>query len=396
MTARKLIICFDGTGNEIEKHESNILRLYKCLQHSDTQLVHYEPGVGTRATRPFAPGWFQGLRQVWGLVFGLGLEDNVLHAFDFLCRNYREGDQLYFFGYSRGAYTARVLAGFINQFGLVAPHELHLIGPVFRAYRKLAQSSPREAYAELRIFMQFFHVTHPPIRFLGLWDTVSSMIRIRPGRGTLIQFGTHADVDENPSVRAVRHALAIDERRRLYRHQFWTEGQKYQGTRFKSKSDPPDQDVKQVWFPGTHTDMGGAVAEPDAGLAKLTMEWMRAELDALDEDGRLVFRERFYDRYVRGIPDEITRRMNLDISTPSPHAPMHSQMRKGWFLIEALPRLARRSRWPDQNSLLGYYLPLGQRRYIPPGSAIDHAAWKRKARPENAYDPSNLPPRPET
>lgn len=395
MGARKLIICFDGTGNEIEKHESNILRLYKCLKHDDSQLVYYEPGVGTRSTRPFAPGWFQGLRQAAGLIFGLGLEDTVFHAFDFLCRNYRDGDTLYFFGYSRGAYTARVLAGFINQFGLVAPHELHLIGPVFRAYRKLAQSSPREAYAELRIFQQFFHLTHPPIRFLGLWDTVSSMIRIRPRLGTLIQFGTHANVDENPSVKAVRHVLAIDERRRFFRHQFWTEGQKYHGTRFKTKKDPPDQDVKQVWFPGTHTDMGGAVAEPEAGLAKITMEWMRAELDALGERDRLVFRDRYYDRYVRGIPDEVTTRMKLDISTPSPHAPMHSRMYPWWFLAEIFPRLASRSRWPGQRSFLGYYFPLGQPRYIPPGSEIDNAAWKRKGKAENAYDPPNLPSMPD-
>ena len=103
--SRKLIICLDGTGNEVEKNESNILRLYKCLKHDENQLIYYEPGVGTLSTRPFARTLFAKTRLVMGLAFGLGLHANVLHAYSFLCENYREGDKLYFFGYSRGAYT---------------------------------------------------------------------------------------------------------------------------------------------------------------------------------------------------------------------------------------------------------------------------------------------------
>ena len=387
--SRKLIICFDGTGNDIEQNESNILRLYKCLKHSDDQLVYYEPGVGTRDTRAFTHSWFGKPMRILGLVFGLGLQDNVLRAFEFLCRNYQEGDRLYFFGYSRGAYTARVLAGFINEFGLVDPHEMHLIAPVFRAYRKIAQEDKREAYAELRIFDQFFHVRHVPIRFLGLWDTVSSMIRIRPGAGTFIQFSTHASVDENPSVEAVRHVLSIDETRRLFRHQFWTDGQDYHGTRFKSKQNPPKQDVKQVWFAGTHGDVAGSIPEAEAGLSKITMEWMREELDGLGVDAP-VFRTQYYDRYVRGVKDEITERMGLKISVPDGRAPLHSNMRKGWFLLEWFPRLRRRSRWPEFKGRRGYYLPRGQYRYIPPGSAIHPTALARKADAETGYAPPNL------
>lgn len=389
--SRKLIICLDGTGNEVEKNESNILRLYKCLKHDDNQLVYYEPGVGTLSTRPFARNTFSRLKLVLGMAAGLGLHANVLHAYSFLCENYREGDRLYFFGYSRGAYTARVLAGFINDFGLVAPHELHLIGPVFRIWRKLRKDSPREAYAPLRISEQFFHIRHPSIRFLGLWDTVSSMIRIRLKWGTFLEFGTHSSVDENPSVKAVRHALSIDETRRFFRHQFWTGEQEYHGTRFRSKPNPPQQDVKQVWFPGTHTDVAGSIPEAEAGLSKLTMEWMRSELDALGVD-RLEFRPKFYQRYVLGEQDAVTDRMGLNISAPDPHAPLHSQMklRKLWPLLEALPRLASRSRWPQQRSLLGYYLPVGQPRYIPPGSQIHPSAFARRSREDNGYDPENL------
>lgn len=387
--SRKLIICFDGTGNEIETKESNILRLYKCLEHNENQLVYYEPGVGTSNTQNLNGGLMDGPKRVLGLIAGLGLEGSVLRAFSFLCDNYKTGDRLYFFGYSRGAYTARVLAGFINDFGLVAPHETHLIQPVFAAWRKLRKTDTRRKHAPLRVYEQFFHVAHPSIRFLGLWDTVSSLIRIRFKWGTFVEFGTHSSVDENPSVKSVRHALAIDETRRYFRHQFWTLGQKYHGTRFETKKNPPAQDVKQVWFAGTHTDIAGSLPEAQAGLSKISMKWMREELDALQVDG-LEFRKIYYDRYVLGKPDKITKKMELEISKPDPAAPMHSQFWKGWFLLEVFPRLIRRSRWPNLRGLFGYYLPLGQLRYIPPNSDIHPSVHERINDDMVEYTPRNL------
>lgn len=389
--SRKLIICLDGTGNEVEQNESNILRLYKCLKHNENQLIYYEPGVGTLSTRPFAKSLFAKAGLVAGLAFGWGLHANVLHAYSFLCQNYRDGDRLYFFGYSRGAYTARVLAGFINDFGLVAPHELHLIGPVFQAWRKLRRDGPNEQFAPLRISEQFFHLRRVPIRFLGLWDTVSSMIRLRLQKGTFIEFGTHSSVDVNPSVKSVRHVLSIDETRRFFRQQMWTEGQDYHGTRFRNKKSPPMQDVKQVWFPGTHTDVAGSIPEAEAGLAKQTMQWMRHELDQLGVDG-LEFRPIFYDRYVLGKKDEITKRMQLEVSQPSAMAPLHSQMklRKVWPLLEIFPRLMSRSNWPNQKGFFGYYFPLAQYRHIPKGAQIHPSAFTRRSDPEQSYNPPNL------
>ncbi len=90
--SRKLIICLDGTGNEVEKRESNVLRLYKCLEHNENQLVYYEPGVGTPSTRSFKGNLFEAPRKIFGLIAGIGLERNVLHAYRFLCQNYQTGD----------------------------------------------------------------------------------------------------------------------------------------------------------------------------------------------------------------------------------------------------------------------------------------------------------------
>lgn len=387
--SRRLVVCLDGTGNEIEKNESNILRLYKCLERSDNQLVFYQPGVGTLDTHPFSRKFLTKPQLFLGLIAGLGLEAKVLRAYQFLCANYQEGDRLYFFGYSRGAYAARVLAGFINDFGLVAPHEFHLIAPVFRAWRKMSSDDPKEAYSKLRMLEKAFQMRHPPIRFLGLWDTVSSLIRIKFGKGTFVEFGTHSSVDVNPSVRAVRHVLAIDETRRFFRHQFWTEGQSYYGNRFKTKTAPPAQDIKQVWFSGTHTDVAGSLHESQAGLSKITMQWMREEVDNMGVD-KLFFRDITYNRYVLGTEDKVTKKMRLTISKPDPYAALHSQMKNGWFVLEIFPRLRRRSRWPSQKHLFGYYLPLGQPRFIPKGSEIHQTALERQDRFSREYSPPNL------
>ena len=252
--------------------------------------------------------------------------------------------------------------GSSSDFGLVAPHELHLIGPMFKNYRKMRRNGPRKQFAELRIAEQFFHIRRVPVQFLGLWDTVSSLIRLFQGKngGGFIEFGTHSSVDENPSVRTVRHVLSIDETRRVFRPQMWQEDQEYHGTRFRSKTNPPKQDVKQVWFPGIHTDVAGSIPEKDTGLAKITLNWMRQELDLLGVNG-LEFRDGFYQRYVMGKEDKVTRRMKLDVSAPNAMAKTHSQMAKGWFLLEWIPRPVGKSRWPDQKRAVWLLPALGSK-----------------------------------
>ena len=118
---RNIIICCDGTGNEISENISNVLKLYRCLRKTEKteprQLVFYDPGVGT-LSRP--DPWHK-LRQdfsaILGLATGYGLDEKVLQSYQFLVHNYREGDQIYLFGFSRGAYTVRVLAGLIHKVG---------------------------------------------------------------------------------------------------------------------------------------------------------------------------------------------------------------------------------------------------------------------------------------
>ena len=129
---RNIIICCDGTGNEISENISNVLKLYRCLRKTEKtqprQLVFYDPGVGT-LERP--DPWHklkQDFNAILGLATGYGLDDNVLAAYSFLVHHYQAGDAIYLFGFSRGAYTVRVLAGLIHKVGLITPEQVNLAG----------------------------------------------------------------------------------------------------------------------------------------------------------------------------------------------------------------------------------------------------------------------------
>src|SRR5450432_783635 len=124
---KNIVVCCDGTGNEISENISNVLKLYRVLRKTDKtephQVVFYDPGVGTLAK----PNPWTKLRQdaitILGLATGYGLDDNVLAAYDFVISHYEDGDDIYLFGFSRGAYAVRVLAGVIHKVGLLAPQQ---------------------------------------------------------------------------------------------------------------------------------------------------------------------------------------------------------------------------------------------------------------------------------
>ena len=151
---RNIIICCDGTGNEISENISNVLKLYRCLRKTEKtqprQLVFYDPGVGTLA-RP--DPWHklkQDFNAILGLATGYGLDDNVLAAYSFLVHNYQAGDQIYLFGFSRGAYTVRVLAGLIHKMGLITPEQVNLAGSGLIAYKQFSSDEAPKLRAKLK------------------------------------------------------------------------------------------------------------------------------------------------------------------------------------------------------------------------------------------------------
>ncbi|GKY87554.1 T6SS phospholipase effector Tle1-like catalytic domain-containing protein [Sinisalibacter aestuarii] len=471
--ARKIIVCIDGTNNEIGDRDTNILKLYKGLD-KNTQAVRYIMGVGTNDSSQLLGPTRQAILGLIGQAFGYGLEDDVLDAYRYICREYGhagerdtrqdyEKDRIYIAGFSRGAYGARILAGFIHNFGLLTPDKLHLVAPVFRAYRRITDSDPGDdpatVFRAMRAYAQALRPQPAPIRALLLFDTVNSMIRFRRiGRnllrhGSLAEFGTHASVNANVSVRIVLHALAIDERRSLFRAQLWDEtgpdAHAYYGNNYRHASRRRSQFVRQRWFPGYHSDIGGSAREDESGIGKITLVWMLDELERMEaladaED------EAHHARLIAGIdareakraaegkttplprPGWITHAPGLKIKQghrrgyweghtshrtpgghayagPDPLAPIHdSHWPRGllapllWHLLEIFPKSrARREpgrpRW-YRRSLAWWYLPLKEPRRIPRNPdrpefhRVDESArtrWEYMPR----YCPPNLPPR---
>ena len=137
---KNIVVCCDGTGNEISENISNVLKLYRVLRKSGKtdpqQVVFYDPGVGTLAR----PNPWTKLKQdavtVLGLATGYGLDDNVLKAYNFLINHYEDADDIFLFGFSRGAYTVRVLAGLIHKVGLLSPQQRNLADAALTAYKQ--------------------------------------------------------------------------------------------------------------------------------------------------------------------------------------------------------------------------------------------------------------------
>ena len=203
---KNIVICCDGTGNEIGENISNVLKLYRCLRKTPKtephQLVFYDPGVGTLAR----PDPWRKLKQdfiaILGLATGYGLDDNVLDAYEFVVRNYEDGDHIYLFGFSRGAYTVRVLAGLIHKVGLISPHQVNLAGSGLTAYKQFSGNGqqaglnaeaaddrgddegplPVSRYDQAAQFARILSTRWPTIHFVGVWDTVASVIVPRPDR----------------------------------------------------------------------------------------------------------------------------------------------------------------------------------------------------------------------
>jgi uncharacterized protein (DUF2235 family) len=408
--SKNIVILLDGTSNEIDADRTNVLRLFGCLERSDNQLVYYDPGVGTFGAER---AWFRPWRQtveVFGLATGWGIDENVLQAYEFLIRNYQKGirdengarvsddDRIYIFGFSRGAYTARILAGFIHALGVIAPENLNLMDYAYRTYKGLAQESERDssgdpdtddpnqpwsAFGKMRLYEKTLNTYRPAIKLLGLFDTVASVIewgRYWP------KLTSHAFTKRNRSVEYVRHAMAIDERRTMFRPLHWFPGQEYWGSPFRPKpaSKIKPQDFKEVWFAGCHGDVGGGYPEKDSALAKLALEWM---VDETRGTGL------FYDQ---NSVDYLLYGLNAKSRTkipPDPLGPLHDSMTWAWKILEYIPRKRPDTTRTESGEPRGWFIPMSRPRAIPENAMVHRSVQTRmNGQPQGGpYRPPNLP-----
>ena len=314
----KVIVVFsDGTGNSAARlQRTNVWRLYQTLDTSEPtpaaraqgarqQIAYYDDGVGTSSFRPLA---------LLGGVFGWGLKRNVLDLYTFLCRNYKEGDEIYAFGFSRGAFTIRLLVGLLSKEGLLSctpgctEEELARYAPdAYRAYRRdltrrhrskrqfnpwrlhvfllrMARDKAIGAWRWLRGQKAYdeiekIEIPKDSIAFVGVWDTVAAY-------GTPFAELTHGidhwvwplsmpDCKLSKKVKKACHALALDDERDTFHPLLWSEIEEQS---LIKKGEVRDGRLQQVWFAGMHCDVGGGYA--DDGLAHVALQWMMQEAES--------------------------------------------------------------------------------------------------------------------
>src|ERR1700690_899743 len=167
---RNIVVCCDGTGNEYGTENSNVVKLFWTLPAQEKQVAYYHPGVGTMGARNALTAVGKEWTQVRGLAFGYGFSDNIADVYSFLMGEFRPGDQIFIFGFSRGAYTARALCGVLQMFGLLTPGNEALIPYALRLYKS---NDPAKLHIADGFKATFCGDCKP--YFLGLWDTVSSV-----------------------------------------------------------------------------------------------------------------------------------------------------------------------------------------------------------------------------
>jgi hypothetical protein len=272
MSKRQLVLCFDGTNNNLTggRADTNVVKLCEVLTPTpEGQLLYYDPGVGNPGTIPgvgwmdWAKGWFERIK---GLALGKGIYENIAAGYLFLMRNWKPGDDIYVFGFSRGAFTARSVAGMVARFGIMHPAMEEMVPTLLHLYfidphkagdkydkikKQIAESfcSPEGAKAE--------------VWFTGVWDTVESV-------GSLL---SRRSITVPPTIlgkrfRHVAQAHAIDEHRRSFRPR-----------PYYIHPDPDiyakgGQSIAQEWWSGSHCDVGGGYALDESELSDQTFAWM--------------------------------------------------------------------------------------------------------------------------
>jgi len=296
---KKLVILFDGTCLSVSrgsenihnqgKNVGNVVRFMEALEpsnkHKNIQLAHYVPAIGTRKFEHFLGGFF-----------GYGIGNNIKNAYSFIVSNYEPGDEIYLLGFSRGAYSARSLAGMIHNVGILQKHFLYLMDDAYDHYRSRDQGWHPDAENSRDFRQQYtWGDEYKKIRFLGVWDTVAAL---GPPYGLLLskmvdrlfdrQFH---DTKLSTSVQNAYQALAIDEARWPFRPVHWDQNDERTNGR-----------IEEVWFPGDHVSIGGG--GQNTGLSDLTLGWMirKAKEHGLKMDSQLISAPFFSSDFLEAVP----------------------------------------------------------------------------------------------
>ena len=255
--SKRIVICADGTWNDPEdEHPTNVLRVARAVKplaaDGFRQVVFYDWGVGSYYA------------QAAGGIAGLGMVKNVQDGYRFIVQNYRPGDEIFLFGFSRGAYTVRCLAGMLNNCGVLKRTQADRIPEAFEFYKNRRAKPGSRRAADWRQ-QHTGRRGRGTVDFIGVWDTVGAL-----GVPTrVLAFAEESDLffdaELGSNVRVARHAVSIDEQRADFTPTLW--GPK------------EGADVEQVWFAGVHADVGGGYGPGKNGklLSDIPLAWMARE-----------------------------------------------------------------------------------------------------------------------
>jgi len=414
---RTNVVCFDGTGGQYSSMNTNVVKLFGLLRKDcpDLQAIYYQPGLGTY----FAPGVVSPLLTRIASLADEGiawyLDVHIMNGYQFLMSNYRAGDKICIFGFSRGAYTARALAGMLDKIGLLTKDNLQQVNFAYKMYTRTDKEGIELAAGFKRTFSHDVNID-----FLGVWDTVQST-------GVLYS-RTLPFTSSNTAIRVFRHALSLDERRGRFRPNLyhWPTPQpedlpqnSSNGTGgitsffknlFKKRSTKNDQsllagdsadayrrsddvtsngslpkpmyiadeeqsctDVLEVWFSGCHSDVGGGNVQDNVqvSLAQIPLHWMVEQV--MQSDCGIIFDESELAR-IGFTPSQPVDAGRSGAQTSNPDYPEHSDaiaplfdeliIQKAWWILEFLPTA---NAWQDDQGEWHrqWRINFGRPRFIP-------------------------------
>ncbi|KAJ7243067.1 hypothetical protein C8J57DRAFT_1243788 [Mycena rebaudengoi] len=311
---RTLVLCFDGTGDQFDSDNSNIVQFFSMLPKADRskQMVYYQAGIGTYTSPTVATPFMSKISKFVDEAIGRrrsiepngtltgcpawNIDAHVMGGYEFLMQNYTANDRICIFGFSRGAYTARrwiILAGMLHKVGLLPADNMQQVPFAYKMYTR----ADEVGWAQSNSFKKAFSID-VDIEFIGVWDTVNS-VGLIPKR---LPFTT-----SNTIVRTFRHAVSLDERRAKFKPNLWNRpNAKEQSLSISdqkvhdhsNRPRPPSKkmsqhlmehkyardpnkptDIDEVWFAGCHCDVGGGSVANDTAhtLAQIPLRWMVRE-----------------------------------------------------------------------------------------------------------------------
>ncbi|KAH8992428.1 hypothetical protein EDB92DRAFT_1797303 [Lactarius akahatsu] len=435
---RTLVLCFDGTTNEFDDANTNVVKLYSMLRKDkvEDQVTYYQAGIGTYIQPGVVSPLFSWAAEMLDEAIAWYLYQHVMDGYQFLMQNYNVGDKVLLFGFSRGAYTARALAGMLHKVGLLSKDNIEQIPFAYKLYKA-------DDNTDLSQGFKATFCREVPIEFVGVWDTVASVGVIM---GKTLPF-----VDVNTTIRVFRQALALDEVcaddlicRSLSRAQPFTLPLRHMRSfrarachpsalpfitfptckltsashsvashqvpsklvspfrvRGNDKSKPVqgavpggsdevfETDMKEVWFVGCHTDVGGS-STPNSvahSLANIPLRWMMQEI--IRADCGILFD---FDAFARwDIPITIGRDLYPHVSSQAGGnivQPTHDQLKAvpAWWLLEIIPTSYTYQNMKDK-WVTRWSFHLGRGRYVPPSPLFHESVKTRMQDSKFKYKP---------